>query len=67
MSRQPAASQRTGAGRNALLAWGNVAARRGISPSSESCDLVRRFVDHHDMSVRDAAVWAWKRAGLAEE
>lgn len=53
--------------RNALLAWGNVAARPGISPSSESRDLVRRFVDHDDMSVRDAALWAWKRAGLPEE
>ena len=53
--------------RNALLAWGNVAARRPsgerVSPASES--LIRSYGNHPDATLRDTAAWALHRAGLA--
>ncbi len=50
--------------RNALLAWGNVAARPGHRPSPDGSGLVAGYLTHADPSVTDAAAWALKRAGL---
>ena len=53
--------------RNALLAWGNVAARPGHRPSRSGSTIVARYLTDNDPAVRDAAIWAWNRAGLSPE
>lgn len=52
--------------RNALIAWGNIAARDDQSARTREQFRAtgERFLDHPDLAVRDAAAWAWERAGL---
>ena len=50
--------------RNALLAWGNVAARDTTVVPPGQVALVRSYLGHADPSVQDAAHWALLRAGV---